>query len=81
MARARVLLVVDSLLQVRGDKFKTLYHSVLYPVRYSWTVIFRPIIMIMIMIVMMVLISGGIMTLATAGAGTPILIAGIVTTL
>ena len=53
----------------------------LYPVRYSWTVIFRPIIMIMIRIVMMVLISGGIMTLATAGAGTPILIAGIVTIL
>ena len=79
MARARVLLVVDSLLQVRGDKFKTLYHSVLYPVRYSWNVIFR--LMIMIMIVVIALISGGIMTLATAGAGTPILIAGIVTIL
>ena len=44
LARARALLVVDSLLQVRGDKFKTLYHSVLYPVQYSWTVIFRPMI-------------------------------------
>ena len=70
---------MDSPLQVSGDKFKTFYYSVLYPVRYSWTVIFRP--MIMIMIVVMASISGGIMTLATAGAGTPILIAGIITIL
>ena len=78
---------MDSPLQVRGDKFKTLYHFVLYSVQYSRTVIFRPMIMTMIMIMVMIMIvvmasiSGGIMTLATAGAGTPILIAGIVTTL